>query len=57
MDEVRLANKAKREIEAMKKGKNNTKIEGYKKDTLTEEHCYDDCKIKIIRILLDINQF
>ena len=54
MDEVRLANKAKREIEAMKKGKNNTKIEGYKKDTLTEEHCYDDRKIKTISIQLDI---
>ena len=57
MDEVRLAHKAECEIEAMAYGKQNVTIEGYLKDTLTEKHCYDDRKNKIIRIIFDINDF
>ena len=55
MDEVRLVYKAQTEIKAMAKGKPNVTIEGYFNDTLTEEHCYDDGKNKIIRIVFDIN--
>ena len=55
MDEVRLVYKAATEIKAMADDKQNVTIEGYLNDTLTEEHCYDDCKNKIIRIVFDIN--
>ena len=55
MDEVRLLHKAKKEIEIMAKDKPNVTIEGYLKDTLTEKHCYDDRKNKIIRIIFDIS--
>ena len=55
MDEVRLLHKAEKEIEIMAKDKPNVTIEGYLKDTLTEKHCYDDRKNKIIRIIFDIS--